>query len=106
MNVGELIKYHRINQKLSMSALARLADIAQSGLSDIEAGKRQPNFDLLEKVVGALNLTWTEFFQEIKPEMAPELRRLVHEASNLTTEQLEALICFLKTLKGPGTKND
>lgn len=98
MGIGELIKMHRIEQKLSMNALAKKADIAQSGLSDIEAGKRQPTFDLLEKIVYALNLTWSEFFQEVKPDISPEMRSLLNNANKLTPEQVEALNQFINLI--------
>lgn len=100
MGIGELIKYHRTNQKLSMNALAKKADIGQSGLSNIEAGKRQPTFDLLEKIVHALNLTWTEFFQETEPEFTPEVRCLINNANKLTPEQAEALNQFIHSITG------
>lgn len=103
MGIGELIKIHRIEQKLSMNALAKKADIAQSGLSDIEAGKRQPTFDLLEKIVRALNLTWSEFFQEVKPDISPELRNLLNNANKLTPEQVEALNQFINLITSRDT---
>ncbi|MEA4925459.1 MAG: helix-turn-helix transcriptional regulator [Syntrophomonadaceae bacterium] len=95
MNIGELIKSHRNKQNLSMNALARKADIAQSGLSDIEAGKRQPTFDLLEKIVNALNLTWSEFFKEVEPEISHELRSLLKNAKQLTPAEIDALNQFI-----------
>lgn len=98
MGIGELINYHRTNQKLSMNALAKKADIGQSSLSNIEAGKRQPTFDLLEKIVRALNLTWSEFFQEAKPKYSPEVRSLINNASKLTPEQVVALNQFIHSI--------
>jgi len=98
MNIGELIKLHRTKQNLSMNALARKADIAQSGLSDIEAGKRQPTFDLLEKIVHALNLTWSEFFQEAEQEVPHELRVLLNNARQLTPAQIDALNQFIRII--------
>lgn len=100
MGIDELIKLHRTNQKLSMNALAKKADIAQSGLSDIEAGKRQPTFDLLEKIVRALNLTWSEFFQETRPDISPELRDLLNNARELTPDQVEALNQLIRSMAG------
>jgi len=102
MNIGELIKLHRTKQNLSMNALAKKADIAQSGLSDIEAGKRQPTFDLLVKIVRALNLTWSEFFQEVEPEISPELRALLNTARQLNTRQIELLNQFIYSMAGSG----
>lgn len=98
MNIGELIKLHRTKQNLSMNALARKADIAQSGLSDIEAGKRQPTFDLLGKIVNALNLTWSEFFHEAEPEISYELRALLNNARQLTPTQIDALNQFIRVI--------
>ena len=81
-----------------MNALARQADIAQSSLSDIEASKRQPTFDLFEKIVHALNLTWSEFFKEAEPEISHELRSLLNNARQLTPAQIDALNQFIRII--------
>ena len=85
-------------QNLSMNALARKADIGQSGLSEIEAGKRQPTFDSLEKVVCALNLTWSEFFREKEPDFSPQLRALLKNAQQLSPAQIDTLNQFLNSM--------
>jgi len=100
VGIGELIKYHRTNQNLSMNTLAKKANVGQSGLSSIEAGKRQPTFDILDRIVRALNLTWAEFFQEAEPEFTPEVRDLLDNVKTLTPEQVEALNQFIHSIKG------
>ena len=99
MHVGNLIKKHRENQNLSMNFLARMAEVGQSSLSDIESCKRQPTFDLLEKLVIALGLSWTEFFYEEPSETTPELRRLLETIKDYTPEQLSSLHNFLLLIR-------
>jgi transcriptional regulator with XRE-family HTH domain len=54
MDLGQMIKMNREKTNISMNELARRAGIAQSGLSKIEAGQRQPTFDLLERIIAFL----------------------------------------------------
>lgn len=98
MDIGALIKFHRTKQNLSMNELAKRAVIAQSGLSDIEAGKRQPTFDLLVKIINALNLTWSEFLCEDTPEISPHIRELMKAAQSLPTHKIELLNKLAKAL--------
>lgn len=103
MHIGKLIKKYREQQGLSMNELARRADVAQSGLSDVEAGKRQPTFDWLERVVNALNLTMVEFFSEEPPELPVHIRRLLASVQNLTPDQADALNQFIQSMTKDNT---
>ncbi len=98
MNIGEMIQQERQRQKISMNTLAKRVEIGQSTLSYIESGQRQPTFEIVLRVVSALNLTLAEFFAGERPELEPELRRLLDTARKLTPEQREALQKLLETM--------
>lgn len=107
MQIGQLVKKYRLHRKMSMNELARRADVGQSGISEIEAGKRQPTFDVLEKIVKALNLTWAEFFEEKAAEIPSYIRELNGTISELDEEQINLLNEFIKSItKKPATVAD
>jgi len=89
MDIGTLIKDERERQNISMNKLAKMANVGQSTLSYIESGERQPTFDVLERIVLALGFSLADFFAEDKPELAPDIRRLIQAAERLTPEQRE-----------------
>lgn len=99
MDIGKLIRQARVNQGLSMSALARLSGVPQSSISEIEAGKRQPSFDSVERIVSALGFSpFSAFFAEEKPELEPEIHRLLDTARKLSPEQRELAQRLLEAL--------
>ncbi len=63
MNIGKMIKQERERQGLSMNKLAKTANIGQSTFSYIEAGYRQPTFDVLERIIIALGFSRGHFRQ-------------------------------------------
>ncbi|MCO1602789.1 helix-turn-helix domain-containing protein [Desulfosporosinus nitroreducens] len=88
----------RKKNKLSQKDLANIAEIGQTTISDIEAGKKSPNAITIEKICLALNITLTEFFAEERPQLEPELRRLVDTARKLSPEQIEYLQKLLESM--------
>jgi len=83
-----------------MNALAKQSGVSQSAISEIESGRRQPTFDLLERLVQGLGLTFSEFFAEDSQDMPPDLRQLLREAETLTPAQRKKLAEFIKVMKG------
>lgn len=98
MNVGQIIKKNREQQNLSMNELARRAGMAQSGLSEIEAGKRQPTFDLLERIVSVFNMSLAEFFSNDEPALPSYIRELINSIQHLTPNQIDLLNQFIVSL--------
>ena len=96
MNISERIIYLRNKQNISQYKLAKLAGISQAGLSNLEQGKKQPTVQTLEKILSALNITWSEFFGENDlPELSPENRRLF-DALNVSPPEMRRLIDTIK----------
>ena len=61
-NIGEKIKKKRIEKNLKQYELAKLADMSNTFLSDIETGRSSPAIKTLEKIAKALEIEIKEFF--------------------------------------------
>ncbi|MDR3596442.1 helix-turn-helix transcriptional regulator [Clostridium sp.] len=61
-NIGEKIKKKRIEKKLKQYEVAKLADMSNTFLSDIETGRSAPALKTLEKIAKALEIDIKEFF--------------------------------------------
>lgn len=99
MNIGKRLKEMRIKQNISMNALAKTVGIAQSGLSEIEAGKRQPAFDTTCKLIEALGFSLPEFFSEETPQLSPELQKLINASKHLSKAEIQKLTEFIELRK-------
>ncbi|WP_311242975.1 helix-turn-helix domain-containing protein [Microbacterium sp. WCS2018Hpa-23] len=53
---AELIRYARRQSGLTQSALARLAGVTQSVVSEYENGRREPSFDAVDRLISAAGL--------------------------------------------------
>lgn len=98
MNIGLRLRAIRENRGISGRSLALQVGVVPSQISKIENGTTNPSIDLLQRLCKALDITLAEFFAEQKPELEPELRRLLETAKKLTPEQREHLQKLLETL--------
>ena len=98
MNIGNMIKQERERQGLSMNKLAKIANIGQSTLSYIEAGYRQPTFDVLERIITALGFSLSDFFAYEQKTIDPELTKLLQATKKLNSEQRKLLCRFVNSL--------
>lgn len=97
MDIGNRIINLREAQGLSTNRLAKIADVAQSHLREIELGKKQPGIDVLERICKGLGLTLADFFNDDR-EIPADMQRLLNAAGNLKPKQLEQLIKFIEAL--------
>ncbi len=101
--VGSKIKNLRQERNLSQYKLAEKADVSQSFLSALEAGKKSPTVDTLEKICRALGISLAEFFSWGNPRQFPNLppyiSGLIDELRHLNPEQIEHLTQFIRSLK-------
>ncbi|WP_101877708.1 helix-turn-helix domain-containing protein [Lachnoclostridium edouardi] len=98
--MAQNVLYHfHINASLAESCrkLATLASISQSYLRDIELGKKNPTVEVLSYICEALEISLRDFFDE---ESTARLfgDPLLSSLYQLTEEQKNALIAFIKTL--------
>ncbi len=64
--VGLRIKNLRNEKNISQEKLADIADIDRTYLAGVELGKRNPSLKSLEKILNALEISFADFFKEIK----------------------------------------
>ncbi|MEG2477156.1 helix-turn-helix domain-containing protein [Gordonibacter sp.] len=65
MAIGHHIKQLREDSGLSQENLALMVNVERAYLAKIEAGKRNPTVDCLEKIVNGLGLNLPEFFSRL-----------------------------------------
>lgn len=61
--VGERIRQVRKAQKLSQEDLGELAQLQSSYIGGVERGERNVSLETLEKIIKALNMSYSEFFK-------------------------------------------
>jgi len=99
MNIVNRILELCNERNISINKLAELSDITQSTLNSImNSSDPNPQFKTIERICTGLGITLADFFLEQKPELAPDLRRLLDTAKKLTPEQREYLQKLLDTI--------
>ncbi|MDE6034846.1 MAG: helix-turn-helix domain-containing protein [Ruminococcus sp.] len=67
--VGERIRYHRLQRGMSQEKLALMAGINPAFLGHLERGLKSPTMTTLDKIIDALGLNYSEFFDDtVHPE--------------------------------------
>lgn len=101
--IGEKIKQLRENQKLSISELAKRANVAKSYLSSIERNiQSNPSIQFIEKISSVLGVTVNELLDEndanASAELDTEWLEIVQEAmeSGVSKEQFKEYLEFTK----------
>ncbi len=64
--LGMRIRFLRKEKKLSQEDLALEANINKNYLSDLENGRRNPSFEILEKLAVALGISLSDLFKGIE----------------------------------------
>lgn len=96
MNIGERLKALRKARGLSRNRLAQMSGVSQSYLSDIEAGKKNPTVEVLNRLCKALEISLVEFFEETRKELHPDAARLAKIAEKLPPEERRALLSYIE----------
>ena len=60
--VGQRIKHLRKELELSQEALGLKAEVDRTYVTDVENGRRNVSLEILEKLIKALEVSVTEFF--------------------------------------------
>ncbi|MDE5770334.1 MAG: helix-turn-helix domain-containing protein [Ruminococcus sp.] len=67
--VCERIRYHRLQRGISQEKLALMAGINPAFLGHLERGLKSPTMTTLDKIIEALGLNYSEFFDDtVRPE--------------------------------------
>jgi y4mF family transcriptional regulator len=56
MDLSKVIRFHRKKSGLTQKELADLANVGKTVIFDLEKGKSSVQFDIIEKVLNALNI--------------------------------------------------
>lgn len=60
--VGQRIRYLRKQLNLSQEALALKSEVDRTYVTDVENGRRNVSLEILERIIKALEISLTEFF--------------------------------------------
>lgn len=104
MEIGKRIEEIREHSGLSQSALARAVGISQSGISQIEAGERNPSFDMLRQIATALNVSVAHLVGGEVEQLKPEELAHFHSYRGLTEEAKKELEDFAAYLRQKQSK--
>ena len=91
--VGKRITELREKKGLKKNALAKLAGVSPTYISQLERGEKRPTVDYLGYICFGLGVTLSEFFRAGK-----EYDDLYSAIDKLSATQKRALIAFLKCL--------
>lgn len=97
LNIGLRIKELRQIHNLSSKQLAKLINSSQSVISKLENNNRIPDVPTLEKICKVFDISLSEFFDD-RVNLPSELQELLYNAKKLSTNQLNQLNKFLKTI--------
>ena len=62
LKVGQRIKELRHKIELSQEALANKAEVDRTYMTDVENGRRNISIEILEKIIKALGVSYSDFF--------------------------------------------
>lgn len=65
IKVGARIRYFRTAKHYTQEKLAELADIHNTYIGQVERGEKCVSIKLLNQILSALDVSYTEFFEEI-----------------------------------------
>lgn len=60
--VGQRIRILRKELNLSQEALALKSEVDRTYMTDVENGRRNVSLEILQKIIAALEVSFTEFF--------------------------------------------
>lgn len=72
MNFAEKLKYCRKKQNITQTALAELLNVSQSAVGNWEAGKREPDLDMINKIASVLNVPVYRLLDDSVPKNNPQ----------------------------------
>jgi transcriptional regulator with XRE-family HTH domain len=103
--LGAFIRQQRTTAQLSLRKLARMADVSDPYLSQIERGLRRPSADILQRLAEALRISAESLYYQagILTEPDGDLRARIRAEPSLTESQKRALVEIYESFR---TQND
>lgn len=100
MDISGKLKKLRKERELTQFQLAKKAGVSQAFISDLEAKKKSPTLEVLEKICLSLGVSIIEFLSEVTNQYPEHLIPVIKEMRYLDPEQCkiltELLISFRK----------
>ncbi|MBD8071319.1 helix-turn-helix domain-containing protein [Bacillus sp. PS06] len=92
--LGERIKYLRIDKGMTLKELGTAIHFNYSNLSKIERGQRKPTIEFLESLSAFYNIHISYFFEESKGNSTLDWQHLLEEMKqkNITFQELRELV--------------
>lgn len=86
---------------LSGYALARIAGISESSISNIMSRGSLPSFFTLDRICGGFGITLAQFFSEDdkRPDLTEEQRHVLDVWDSLSQREKEAVTIYVKGIK-------
>ncbi len=99
MTLPERVVQLRSDQELTQSALAKKIGTSQSAIAQIEAGERNPSYDMIRKLAEALGVTPSYLLGADVEELSDEEKVHFRELKGLSREARIELRQFMAYLK-------
>jgi transcriptional regulator with XRE-family HTH domain len=95
MTLGERIRARRLELRITLRELGRRVEVSAPYLTDLEAGRRHPSPEVLQRIAAALELPAAEL-EKLDTRLSPEVRRWVETQPEVAR--------LLRTLQGTPRK--
>lgn len=79
IKMGGIIRAAREAKGMKQKDLAEITETASRTILDIENDNRYPTYEVLSKIIHALNISADHFFWPDKPEYTPEQEQFIRE---------------------------
>lgn len=89
----------RTDAGLSQTALARIVETSQSAISQMEAGERQPSFDMLRRLAKALGVSPAHLLGEDVDKLSEEEQVYFRQYRSLPDEAKQELRDYAEYLR-------
>jgi len=99
MKFGERLTQIRTDAGWTQSSLARAIGTSQSAISQIEAGERNPSFEMIRQIAETLGLTPAYLLGEDVPQLSPEEQVHFREYRSLPQKAREELAQYAAFLR-------
>ena len=98
--LGDAIRAARKNREWTQEELASKVDISYRSLQDIENNKRNVSYDVLAKLIQALDISANHLFSQkkIDTNMTVEHSQFIHDFSTATEREQQLVMDMMKSL--------
>jgi transcriptional regulator with XRE-family HTH domain len=105
MNFPERLKQLRTNKELTQRELAKQLSLSNGSIAMYETGKREPDFNTLEKIADYFNVS-TDYLLGRKPPGKPKKADVFEQISELPEDKKKMIETMLKVFKAEQESDD